>query len=143
MTNDDHVVAERNEFDNALRELALLHAPKQIAKCGDIVVAQAGGWKQPHKVKITRIALEVASIDVSIVRRAELGLTGWLIVEYEYIGRRLKANGELAGQPHMGFLLSKFTTLDGQNYERIPSGFNHVGLVFDIESLATVDQAKD
>lgn len=139
MTNLDHSV-QRNELDNAVRELALLHAPKQIANCGDIVVAQAG-WKQRHNVQITRIAVEVASIDVSIARRAELGLSGWLMVQYEYIGRRLKANGELAGQPHMGFLLSKFVTLGGQNYERIPSGFNHVGLVFEIESLATADEA--
>ncbi len=141
MTNHDHSI-ERNEVDKALREVALAHAPKQIANCGDIVVAMAG-WIKPRKVKITRIALEVASIDVSIARRAELGLTGWLIVQHEYVGRRVKANGELAGQPHMGFLLSKFITLDGQSYERIPSGFNHVGLVFDIESLATADESED
>ena len=125
---------ERNEFDEALQELALQYAPKQIAKCGDTVMAHWGGWKQPHQVKITRVSVEVSSIDLSIARRKELGLTGWLIVQHEYIGRRLKSNGELAGNPETGFLLSEFTTEGGQKYERIPSGFNHVGLVFDIES---------
>ncbi len=86
---------ERNEFDNALRDLALRHTPKQIAKCGEIVTAQCGGWKQPHKVKITEVSVEVSDIGLSIGRKAELGLAGWLIVQHQYIGRRLKANGEL------------------------------------------------
>ena len=124
---------ERNVFDNALRDLALRYAPNQVAKCGDIVTAQWGGWKQPHKVKITRVTVEIASIDLSIGRRVELGLTGWLIVQYGYVGRRLKSNGELAANADVGLVLSDFTTSDEQKYERIPSGFNHVGLVFDIE----------
>lgn len=44
--------------------------------------------------------------------------------------------GEMAGAPHWGFLISEFTTADGGKYERIPSGFNHIGLVFDLEALA-------
>ena len=120
---------ERNTFDKAVLDLALRHAPHPIAQLGDVVIAQCG-WKHPHKVRITRMAVEIASIDLTIARRAELGLTGWLIVQHEYIGRRIKANGELAGQPNYGFLLSKFTTADGNEYEGIPSGFNHVGLVF-------------
>lgn len=126
---------ELNKFDKALRDLALCYAPQQLAKRGEIVTAQAGGWKQPHKVKITGVSVEVSDIGLSIGRREELGLTGWLVVQHQYIGRRLKANGELAGGYHYGFLLSEFTTSDGQKYERIPSGFNHAGLVFEIESL--------
>ena len=124
---------ERNDFDNALRNLAISYAPKQLAKCGDVVTAQ-WGWKKPHNVRITQVSIEISSIDISIGRRAELGLTGWMIVQHQYIGRRLKANDELAGHPHYGFLLSEFTTNNGQKYERIPSGFNHIGLVFEVES---------
>ena len=131
---------ERNKFDNALRDLAIRYAPKQIAKCGDIVTAQ-WAWKKPHKVIITRVAVEVSSIDLTIRRREELGLTGWLIVQHEYIGRRLKANGELAGSPSVGFLLCEFTTSDGQKFERIPSGFNHAGLVFDIEGFDEIERS--
>ncbi len=132
---------ERNEFDNALQDLALRYAPKQLAKCGDVVTSHWGGWKQPHKVMIIRVAVEVASIDLTIARRAELGLSGWLIVQHQYIGRRLKANGELTGNPAAGFFLSEFITADGQKYESIPSGFNHVGLVFDIETLIKKEEA--
>jgi len=127
---------ERNTFDKAVLDLALRHAPHPISQVGDIVIAQCG-WKHPHKVKITRMAVEIASIDLTIARREELGLTGWLIVQYEYIGRRIKANGELAGQPSYGFVLSKFTTADGKKYERIPSSFNHVGLVFYLDEEET------
>jgi len=125
---------ERNNFDNALRNLAIRYAPKQLAKCGDVVTTQCG-WKKPHKVKITQVSIEITSIGLSIGRRAELGLTGWLIVQHQYIGRRLKADGELVGQSHYGFLLSEFATKNGQEYERIPSSFNHVGLIFEIEKL--------
>jgi len=124
---------ELNNFDKALKGLALQYAPKQIAKSGDIVTAHWGGWKQPHRVKITNVSVEISSIGISIARRAELNLTGWLIVQHQYIGRRLKANGELSGYPETGFLITEFTTADGKKYERIPSGFNHVGLVFDID----------
>lgn len=123
---------ERNAFDNALRVLALTYAPKQIAKIGDIVDAQWGGWKHPHKVKITGVAVEISDIGLTIGRRAELGLTGWLTVQHQYIGRRLNANGDMVGSSVTGVLLSEFTTVDGQIYQRIPSGFNHVGLVFEI-----------
>ena len=128
---------ELNKFDKDLQELALRHAPQQIAKCGDTVTAHWGGWKQPHKVKITEVSVEVAGIDLTIGRRAELGITGWLVVQHQYIGRRLKDNGELAGGNHYGFLLSEFTTSNGKKYERIPSVFNHVGL------LATIDKIKE
>jgi len=124
---------ELNNFDKALKGLALQYAPKQIAKSGDIVTAHWGGWKQPHEVKITNVSVEISSIDISIARRAELNLTGWLIVQHQYIGRRLKANGELSGHPETGFLIIEFTTADGKKYKRIPSGFNHAGLVFDID----------
>ena len=123
---------ERNEFDEALQDLAFRHAPQQIAKCGEFVKAHWGGWKKPHEVKITRVSVEVSDIGLTIGRRAELGLIGWLIVQHQYIGRRLKSNGELAGSPDSGFLLSEFTTESGLKYERIPSGFNHIGLVFDL-----------
>ena len=122
---------ERNDFDNALRDLAIRYAPKQIVKCGDVVTSGIY-WKKPHKVKITGVAVEVSGIDLSIARRAELGLTGWLVVQHEYFGQRLKTNGELAGHSPV-FLLTEFTTDDGQEYKRIPSSFNHVGLVFDIQ----------
>jgi hypothetical protein len=125
---------ELNNFDNTVRELAFRHAPKQIVQCGDIVTAYWEGWKQSHRVKITNVAVEIASIDLSIVRRAELGLTGWLIVQHQYIGRRLKTNGELSRHPETGFLITEFITADGEKYERIPSGFNHVDLVFEIRS---------
>jgi len=115
-----------------MREFAFRHAPLPIAQIGDVVTAQCG-WKHPHKVRITRMAVEISSIDLSIARREELGLTGWLIVQHEYIGRRVKTNGELAGNPAYGFLLTGFTTADGAKYERIPSGFNHAGLVFDMD----------
>jgi hypothetical protein len=128
---------ERNEFDNALKELALRYAPEQLAECGDIVIAEWGGWKKPHKVKVTGVSVEVSDIGLTIGQRNELGITGWLTVQHQYIGRRLKANGELCGNPDTGFLLSEFTTLDGQKYKRIPSGFNHVGLVFDMEDYET------
>lgn len=126
---------ERNKFDNEIRDLALRHAPQQLAKCGEIVTAHWGGWKHPHKVKITRVAVEISSIDISIRRRKELGLTGWLIVQHEYFGRRLKSNGKLAGKLNTGagFLLTGFTTDNGKKYERIPSGFNHAGLSFEFE----------
>ncbi len=123
-------MVERNAFDIALRDFTLAYAPKQVARCGDIVTAAWGGWKHPHKVKITMVSVEIASIDLTIGRRKELGLDGWLIVQHQYIGRRVKADGELAGHPSTGFFLTKFTTVDGQRYESIPSGFNHVGLVF-------------
>lgn len=123
---------ERNTVDKAMRELALRYAPRPVAEIGDVVIAQWGGWKQPHKVKITGMAAEIGSIDLTFARRAELGLTGWLIVQHEYMGRRIKANGELAGNTDTGFVLYRFTTADGKKYERIPSSFNHVGLVFDI-----------
>ncbi len=126
---------ERNEFDNALRDLALQYAPKQIAKCGNIVTAQWGGWKKPHNVMVTGVAVEVSDIGLTIGQRSRKGITGWLTVQHQYIGRRLKVNGEPTGSPCSGFLLCEFTTEDGQKYERIPSGFNHVGLVFDIERL--------
>jgi len=126
---------ELNQFDNALRELAISHAPKQIAKCGNIVISSAY-WKHPHKVKITRVSVEICGIDLTIGQREELGITGWLIVQYEYIGKRLKANGEeVTGRPSVGFLLYEFETADKQHYKRIPSCFNHTGLVFDIETL--------
>ena len=133
---------ERNTFDKAMRDLAIRHAPHPIARIGDVVIAQWGGWKQPHKVKITRIAVEIASIDLTIARREELGLTGWLIAQHMYIGRRIKANGELAGNPHCGFLLNRFTTADGKKYERILSGFNHAGLVFYTDEEVKVDAAE-
>ena len=123
---------ERNEFDKAIEDLAIRNAPKQIAKVGDIVTTANAYWKRPHKVKITRVSVEIASIELTIKRREELGLTGWLMVQHQYIGRRLKANGEETGQKYVGRLLYDFTTEDGQKYERIPSGFNHIGLVFDI-----------
>ena len=127
---------ELNEFDKDLRDLAIRHAPQQqIANCGETVIVQIGGWKQPHKVKIINISVEVSDIGLSIGRREELGITGWLTVQHQYIGRRLKSNGELVGSCQYGFLLNEFTTLDGQKYERIPSRFNHAGLVFEIESL--------
>ena len=132
---------ERNTFDKAMRDLAIRHAPHPIARIGDVVIAKCG-WKHPHKVRITRIAVEIASIDLTIARREELGLTGWLIVQHEYTGRRLKANGEMAGQPHTGFFLSEFTTSAGKKYERIPSGFNHVGLVFYTDEEVKVDAAE-
>lgn len=127
-----NAVIERNTFDKALETLALSYAPEQIAKVGDVVTAQWGGWKHPHKVKITRVAVEISSIDLTIARRRELGLTGWLIVQHQYIGRRLKSDGEMAGVPQTGFFITKFTTADGKEYESMPSGFNHVGLVFDL-----------
>ena len=108
---------------------------------GDVVIAQCG-WKHPHKVRITRMAVEIASIDLTIARREELGLTGWLIAQHMYIGRRIKANDELAGNPHCGFLLNRFTTADGKKYERIPSGFNLVGLVFYTDEEVKVDAAE-
>jgi hypothetical protein len=123
---------EQNTFDKAVQDLAIRYAPNPIAKIGDVVTVQSD-WKHPHKVRITRMASEISSIDLSFARRKELGLTGWLIVQHEYIGRRLKANGEIAEQSHDGFVLSEFTTSDGKKYESIPSGFNHVGLVFDIK----------
>ncbi len=79
-----------NEFDKDLRELALRHAPQQIAKCGDTVTVHWGGWKHPHKVKITEVSVEVVGIDLTIGRRDELGITGWLAVQHQYFGRRLK-----------------------------------------------------
>ncbi len=115
---------ERNELDMAVRDLALRHAPPQIAQVGDIVMAQCG-WERPHEVRITRVAVEIVIINLTFARRKELGLTGWLMVEYQYIGRRVQANG-------VGFTLYKFTTADGKKYERICQGFNHIGLVFDI-----------
>lgn len=117
------------------RKLALQYAPKQIAKCGDIVTAQWGGWKKPHKVMVTKVAVEVSDIGLTIGQRAEKGIIGWLTVQHQYIGRRIKTNGELTGSPSVGFLLCEFTTSDGQKFERISSGFNHVGLVFDIEGF--------
>ncbi len=126
---------DRNEFDNALGNLAIRYAPKQIAKVGDVVDAQWGGWKHPHKVKITSVSVEISDIGLTIGRRAELGLTGWLTVQHQYIGRRLNAKGDMVGSPETGFLLCDFTTADGQIYQRIPSGFNHIGLVFDSEKI--------
>ena len=125
---------ELNEFDNALMVFTLKHAPQQIAKCGEIVTSSAG-WKREHKVLITQVSVEISSIDVTIRERKEKGLTGWLVVQHQYIGRRLKANGEPTGSPGVGFLLYEFTTDDGQKFERLPSGFNHAGLVFEIENL--------
>ena len=124
---------ERNTFDNAIRDLALSYAPKEIARCGEVVIAQEGMWNQRHKVKITSVATEIVGIDLTIARRTELGITGWLAVQHEYFGQRLKANGELVGGSGLGILLTKFITDDGGKYERLPSSFNHVGLVFDIE----------
>ncbi len=126
---------KRNTFDNALRVLALCHAPLQIARCGDTVTAQCCGWEKPHKVKITRVAVEISDIGLSIKRREELGITGWLTVQYQYIGRRLNANGDMVNSPETGFLISTFTTDDGRQYQRIPSRFNHAGLVFDISEV--------
>ena len=125
---------ELNEFDNALKEFTLKHAPKQIAKCGDIVTSSRT-WKREHKVLITRVSVEISSIDVTIRERKEKGLTGLSIVQHQYIGRRLKANGEPTGSPDAGFLICEFTTADEQKFERLPSGFNHAGLVFEIENL--------
>lgn len=121
---------ERNEFDNALRNLALQYAPKQIAQVGDVVTAQWGKWKHPHKMKITSVAVEICDIGLTIGQRKELGLTGWLTVQHQYCGRRLNAKGDMVGSPGTSFLLCDFTTADGQKYQRMPSGFNHVGLVF-------------
>jgi len=120
---------ERNIFDKVVRDLAIRYAPNSIAKIGDVVTVQ-GMWKHPYEVKITGMAVEISNIDLSIARREELGLTGWLIVQHQYIGRRLKANGEMV---QFGFLLNDFTTSDGKKYERILPGFNHVGLVFDLK----------
>ena len=126
---------ERNVFDQALRELAIRYAPEQIAKVGDVVTAQCG-WKRPHKVQITSVAIEICGVDMTIARRKELGFTGWLTVQHHYIGRRLKADGVMTGTLYNSFLISEFTTSDGVKYERIPSGFNHVGLVFDLGECA-------
>lgn len=125
----------KNELDKALKELALRFAPRQIAKCGDVVTAEWCGWKQPHKCKITMIWLEIAPIDLTIKARQDKSIDGWMMTQYEYFGRRLKANGEMAGNPATGFLLTKFTTDDGQIYERLLAGFNHAGMSFDIEAL--------
>ncbi len=133
---------ERNSFDNALRDLALRHAPVQVAKCGDTVTAQWGDWKVPHKVKITSVSIEISDIHLTIGRRAELGLTGWLIVQHQYVGRRIKANGDMVASPETGFLLSEFTTVDGQHYQRIPSCFNHIGLVFDSSEFGVTPNTK-
>ena len=121
---------ERNEFDKALRDLALRYAPVQIAQCGDVVTTKLSCWKAPHKVKVTSVAVEVSDIGLTIGRRAELGITGWLTVQYQYCGRRVNAKGGMVGSPDTGYLLSDFVTADGREYQRIPSGFNHVGLVF-------------
>ncbi len=57
-----------------------------------------------------------------------------LRVAYQYLGKAV-ADGEPAGSPDAGFLLCEFTMADGQKFERLPSGFNHAGLVFEIENL--------
>jgi hypothetical protein len=124
---------ERNQFDLALRKLAMEYAPEQISKVGDIVTAEMGGWKSPHKVKITSVAVEISDINLTIGQRSEMGLTGWLIVQHEYCGRRINQKGDIIGSTQCSFLLNKFTTLNGVQYKRLPSSFNHVGLVFDLE----------
>jgi hypothetical protein len=124
----------------ALRDLAIKHAPEQIAQVGDIVTAEWGGWKVPHKVKITKVAVEIGSIDLTIRQRFEMGLTGWLIVQYQYCGRRINKQGIEFGYPY-GFLLTNFTTADGKQHKRIPSGFNHVGLVFNLDERNEKGQA--
>lgn len=124
-------MSERNEFDCALRDLALKHAPRQVAQCGAVVTAHSQ-WRKPHRVRITKVAVEVCGIALPIAQRATLGLTGWLAIQHWYIGQRLNADGTDARGPAL--LLTEFTTDAGGKYERIPSSFNHCGLVFHLEN---------
>lgn len=124
---------ELNELDLAVRALALRHAPQQIAAVGDIVTAQMF-WRRPHRVRITGVFVQLVGIHVSIARRRELGLTGWLAVQHRYTGRRLRPDGTMVGNPDAPYILTEFSTDDGQRYEEPSSlSFNFAGLVFATE----------
>ncbi len=119
---------ELNKFDEALRDLALSHIPTPIAKCGDIVTTQWGDWKQPHKVKIYEVGMEIVSFNISIGQRQALGINGWMGVQHYYYADRVDDNGEQKGVK--GVVLAKFTTADGKTWESLFPTFNYAGLSF-------------
>lgn len=126
---------ELNNFDRALRELALSHATEPLANCGDIVTTEWGGWKKPHKVKIYEVGVEIVSLAaITIGQRKALGIEGWMGVKHYYYAFRVKDDGERVGSS-AGFVLPNFTTDDGKRWESIFPTFNHAGLSFKLGSL--------
>lgn len=123
---------ELNAIDKVFREFIISNASPPVAKCGDIVMAQ-WGWKHPHKVKITKVGLELTDLNLTIGERAKLGITGRLAIEYYYIGRRLNSKGEPTGVS--GAVLSSFITDNGVKWERIGNSFNHYGLCVEMEEF--------
>ncbi len=102
----------------------LCYATKQVAKCGDIV------YQGSKRYMIIRVGVEISN-DLTFAHRTESGITGDMISQYHYVGKRLKVNNEPRKGP--GFRLDEFTTTSRERYERIPDGFNHMGLLFEIE----------
>jgi len=125
---------EFNKFDKALRELALSHAPEPLAKCGDIVTVQWGGWKKPHRVRIYEVGVEIVSLAITIGQRKALGIEGWMGVQHYYYAFRVKDDGERVGSS-AGFVLPNFTTDDGKRWESLFPTFNHAGLSFKLSFL--------
>lgn len=124
---------ELNEIDKGFREFIISRASPPVAKCGDIVMAQ-WGWKHPHKVKITKVGLELTDLNLTIGERAKLGIAGRLAIEYYYIGRRLNNKGEPTGVS--GAVLSSFITENGVKWERVGNSFNYYGLCVEMETLS-------
>lgn len=120
-----------NEFGKALRELALAHAPKPVAKCGDIVTVK-GSWLKPHRVKIIQVGVEIVDQNGPTVKLLEWGVTGWVGVQSYYFGYRVNAEGKREGGTY-ALYLNDLTTDDGQHWERRFNGYNHVGLMFEYQ----------
>jgi hypothetical protein len=129
---------ELNEFDKALRKFMINYAEDSpetdsIVECGDIVTTKCIGWKQPHKVKIYEIGVEIVDLNLTIGEREKLGIDGWIGVGYYYFANRINSKGETIGT--QGMALTNFVTDNGKVWQKVGRSFNHCGLCFVIERM--------
>ncbi len=97
----------------------------QIATVGDIVKTVCG--KRTKSVMISRVS-------VTMGRNARKTTLKTLVIEY--VGRRMKKNGEFIDDIGTGICLSNFETKDGKKFLSSESGIsetvNDCGLSFDL-----------
>jgi activator of HSP90 ATPase len=98
----------------------------QIAKVGDIVTSNLRG-KKPKKLKIS-------SVSVTIGRNAR---TTQKTLVIQYIGRRIKSNGEFIDELGTGKFLTEFVTEDGRTFNHseneVTETANDIGVSFNVD----------
>ncbi len=125
-----------NQLDIEIKQLIIAHAPKPIAKVGDVVWTN-WGWKKPHKVQISAINAEIVGANLShgdVMRDYPGGKFPILRVELSYTAVRLDRRGVPKDKEGCGIILRNLTTLSGEKWERgNVYGFNHYGLSCELE----------